>query len=188
MRYSILRFTTFLFISFLATSSLYSQNNKVTWSSFNMGFADVASYNLKVKSVAGQVFVGTVRRENTQVISGFLADTLFRSTVVGVKQVDELPTVFLLRQNYPNPFNPSTVISWQLPVNSWVTLKVYNILGQEVATLVDEIKAAGKYDVQFDGSKLGSGVYFYRLITSERSPKGQAGQGFISIKKLILIK
>lgn len=161
-----------------------------------MGFADAASSNLKVKSVAGQVFVGTVKHENTQVISGFLADTLFRSMLVGVEQVDELPTKFLLEQNYPNPFNPSTVISWQSPVSSWVTLKIYNILGQEVATLVDENKAAGKYDVQFDGSQLSSGVYFYRLTTgdpstgSPSSPQTSSpkGQGFISTKKLMLVK
>jgi hypothetical protein len=155
-----------------------------------MGFGEtaVASYNLKVKSVAGQVFVGTARQENNQVISGFLADTLFRSMVVGVKQGDELPTSFLLEQNYPNPFNPLTIINYQLPVANWVTLKVYNILGQEVATLVDENKAAGKYDVQFDGSQLSSGVYFYRLTTGDHSTSSPNEQSFISTKKLLMIK
>ncbi len=196
MRYLILRFTSFLFFLILSTTFLFSQNNKVNWSSFNMGFAEVASSNLKVKSVAGQVFVGTVRRENTQVISGFLADTLLRSIPVSVEQVDELPTKFLLEQNFPNPFNPSTIIHFQLPVANWVTLKVYNILGQEVATLVDEHKLAGKYNIQFDGSQLSSGVYFYRLTTgdhstgSTNSPQASSpkGQGFISTKKLLLVK
>jgi hypothetical protein len=97
---------------------------------------------------------------------------------VNVKDENNLPDNFLLLQNYPNPFNPTTVISWQSPVSSWVTLKVYNLLGQEVATLVNEKREAGKHRVEFDGSRLPSGVYFYRLVASE----------FVSVKKFILIK
>lgn len=73
------------------------------------------------------------------------------------------PTNFVLEQNYPNPFNPSTVISYQLPMTSYVTLTVYDVIGREVATLVNEMKVAGSYNVQFDASKLASGIYFYRL-------------------------
>lgn len=78
-----------------------------------------------------------------------------------------IPDHMCLYQNYPNPFNPTTVISYQLPVNSHVTLKVYDTIGREVATLVDEVKEAGSYEVKFDAAKLSSGVYFARL-TSER--------------------
>ncbi|MBK9096980.1 MAG: T9SS type A sorting domain-containing protein [bacterium] len=85
---------------------------------------------------------------------------------------------FILSQNYPNPFNPSTTISWQSPVSSWQTLKVYDLLGREVATLVDEYKPAGRYEVKFDASHLTTGVYFYRLWAEE----------FTSTKKLILMK
>ena len=70
---------------------------------------------------------------------------------------------FHLYQNYPNPFNPSTKISWQSPVSSWQTLKVYDVLGNEVASLVDEFKPAGINEVNFDGSKFSSGIYFYQL-------------------------
>ncbi|MEW5798839.1 MAG: GLUG motif-containing protein [Bacteroidota bacterium] len=88
------------------------------------------------------------------------------------------PKVFALKQNYPNPFNPTTVISYQLPVNSHVTLKVYDAIGREVATLVDEVKEPGTYSVQFNGATLSSGIYFYTL---------RAGN-FSTTKKLMLVK
>ena len=91
---------------------------------------------------------------------------------------DLVPTEFVLYQNYPNPFNPNTKISWQSPVGSHQTLKIYNLLGSEVATLVDEYKPAGTYEVEFNAAKYTSGVYFYRL---------QAGS-FAETKKMILIK
>ncbi|MBI5662994.1 MAG: T9SS type A sorting domain-containing protein [Ignavibacterium album] len=85
---------------------------------------------------------------------------------------------FRLSQNYPNPFNPSTKISWQSPVSSWQTLKVYDVLGNEVVTLVDEYKPAGAYTIEFNAQNLSSGIYFYTL---------QAGDYFAG-KKMILIK
>ncbi len=88
------------------------------------------------------------------------------------------PGNYSLEQNYPNPFNPSTIISYQLPVNSKVVLKIYDLLGKEVATLVNKEQLSGSYHVQFDGSKFASGVYFYRI---------EAGS-FVETRKLILIK
>ena len=85
---------------------------------------------------------------------------------------------FELSQNYPNPFNPSTTISWQSPVGSWQTLKVYDVLGNEVATLVNEYRNAGGYEVNFDANRLASGVYYYQL---------KAGN-FIQTKKMIYLK
>ncbi len=72
-------------------------------------------------------------------------------------------TEYGLDQNYPNPFNPTTQITYQVPQQSKVTLRVYNVLGQLVATLVNDIKAKGRYTVTFNGSDLASGVYIYRL-------------------------
>jgi len=92
--------------------------------------------------------------------------------------VTALPKAFALEQNYPNPFNPSTIISYQLPVKSNVELKIYDLLGNEVAALVNEQKEAGSYQVQFDGSKLSSGVYFYKLHA----------KGVALTKKLLLMK
>ncbi|MBK9097732.1 MAG: T9SS type A sorting domain-containing protein [bacterium] len=98
--------------------------------------------------------------------------------IVGVEDEISSPTEFLLLQNYPNPFNPSTIISYQLPVSSDVTLKVYDVLGNEIATLVDEYKPSSRYEVEFDAVSLPSGVYFYQL---------RAGD-FIQTRKMILIK
>ncbi|MDP2362726.1 MAG: T9SS type A sorting domain-containing protein, partial [Ignavibacteria bacterium] len=93
---------------------------------------------------------------------------------------------FILYQNYPNPFNPNTKISWKSSIGSWQTLKVFNVLGNEIATLVDEFKPAGNYEVEFSASggpassikNPASGVYFYQL---------KAGN-FIESKKMILLK
>jgi photosystem II stability/assembly factor-like uncharacterized protein len=93
-------------------------------------------------------------------------------------KLDEVPTEFLLSQNYPNPFNPSTKISWQSPVSSRQVLKVYDVLGNEIAALVDEEKEAGYHSIDFSASELPSGVYFYQL---------KAGD-FIQTKKMLLLK
>jgi CubicO group peptidase (beta-lactamase class C family) len=97
-------------------------------------------------------------------------------------EFNSTPTRFRLEQNYPNPFNPSTVINYQLPFGNNVTLKVYDILGNEVAVLVDEYKPAGEYEVEFGVSsgisKMVSGIYFYQL---------RAGD-FIQTKKMLLVK
>jgi hypothetical protein len=93
---------------------------------------------------------------------------------------DEIINVseFKLNQNYPNPFNPTTTISFTIPSTSNVSLKVFNILGKEVATLVNESKSAGNYSINFNASGLSSGVYFYQLTTDN----------FTSTKKFILMK
>ncbi len=102
------------------------------------------------------------------------------TAVAGRKNV---PTTFVLNQNYPNPFNPSTVIGYQLTAVSEVTLKVYDVLGREVATLVSGMEQAGTHSVRFDGSKFSSGVYFYSIVA-----RGMDGKVFRSTKKLMLLK
>jgi hypothetical protein len=85
---------------------------------------------------------------------------------------------FTLVQNYPNPFNPATVIGYRLPANGWVTLKVYDILGNEITTLVNEEKAAGNYEVVFDAAELSSGIYYYTLKSGS----------FLGTRKMLLLK
>jgi hypothetical protein len=120
----------------------------------------------------------------------------FGYPIVSVEDEKELPTEFSLHQNYPNPFNPSTKIKYTIPtppvssplVKGWteegfVTLKVFNVLGKEVATLVDEEKPAGNYEVEFsshsdEGQNLPSGVYFYQLKTGN----------YLETRKMILLK
>jgi hypothetical protein len=89
-----------------------------------------------------------------------------------------IPNEYILEQNYPNPFNPVTTIKYQIPSEGLVELKVYNVLGEEVAALVNEIKNAGNYIVTFDASSLSSGVYLYEIKAGE----------FKSTKKLLLMK
>ena len=88
------------------------------------------------------------------------------------------PISFNLYQNYPNPFNPTTKISWQSLVSSWQTIKIYDVLGNEVATVVDEYKPVGSYEINFDASHLSSGIYLYML---------QIGD-LVETKKMTLLK
>lgn len=111
----------------------------------------------------------------TELIVDEMAFTFGSTNVSAAKNT---PEVFLLNQNYPNPFNPKTVIGYQLRVNGSVTLKVYDLLGREVATLVNEYRLAGKYEVEFDAAMLTSGVYFYSL---------RAGS-FFDTKKLFVLR
>ncbi len=97
----------------------------------------------------------------------------------GISENNILPDKFLLGQNYPNPFNPKTVINYELRFTSFVSLKVYDVLGNEVANLVDEKKDAGAYEVGFDASNFASGIYFYRL---------EAEGEILDTKRMVLLK
>ena len=114
-----------------------------------------------------------------------LNDAIARTQLVtGVKTASAigLPTHFEVFQNYPNPFNPATEIRYQVPTASWVTLTVYDVLGREVSTLVNEQREPGVYEVLFNGSGIASGVYIYRLQA------GQGRNGFLQTRKMLLVK
>jgi len=102
-----------------------------------------------------------------------------QSNPTGVEQTSsEIPEKFNLEQNYPNPFNPTTTISFSIPSSAFTSLKIYDLLGNEVATLVNEEKPIGSYEVNFNASTPSSGVYLYRLTAGS----------FTEMKKMILLK
>ena len=170
--------TTLAAVAFLLLPIRGPAQSTIPWSAISIGFVVSSSPTTVVKSAVGQTVLGTMQGTNTIIESGFLADTLLRTFVTFVAERGGLPKEYALQQNYPNPFNPTTTIRFELPRASQVSLKVYNVLGQEVVTLVDEEKPAGIYDVQFSAMSLSSGMYLYRL---------RAGD-FVATKRLMLLR
>jgi len=98
---------------------------------------------------------------------------------LGIEQIsNSIPSQFTLYQNYPNPFNPETIINYELRVTSYVQLKIFNVLGEEVTALVNEELRPGTYEVSWDASDYSSGVYYYKLISKE----------YTETRKMVLIK
>jgi hypothetical protein len=93
--------------------------------------------------------------------------------------ISSSPKTFNLLQNYPNPFNPETKITYSIPNSDYVVLKIFNILGQEVRTIVSKFQLAGTYSIRFSAENLTSGIYFYKL---------QVGSQFVDIKKMTVIR
>lgn len=129
----------------------------------------------------GRFIVGSGYNAATGLTEAFLLDTDLFTSIDDELSVN-VPEEFTLLQNFPNPFNPSTIIKFSLPENSMVTLKVYNIVGEEVATLLNEVKDRGIHSVNFDASSavggLSSGIYFYKIVSG----------GFVQTKKMLLLK
>jgi hypothetical protein len=109
-----------------------------------------------------------------------VSDGVFTIDIIsGIEDLNQgIPTEFQLVQNYPNPFNPNTTIKYSIPELSFVTIKVFDVLGNEITTLVNEEKPLGSYEVEFDATRLTSSVYFYQL---------KAGS-FVETKKMLLLK
>jgi hypothetical protein len=134
------------------------------------------SVSFNIRSI--RQYLGSQQMIARQVIlSGTTGD------ISSVKSNISTPGQFILSQNYPNPFNPTTVIEYQLPKDGFVTLKIYNTLGKEIRTLVNENKKAGKYSISFDASKLASSVYFYQLKLN-----GGSNNTYISTMKMLMMK
>ncbi|MCH8019987.1 T9SS type A sorting domain-containing protein [candidate division KSB1 bacterium] len=128
------------------------------------------------------IFIGFREHVDNNAIVGdalFLDLVEVAGLITSISESPELPSEFVLKQNYPNPFNPATRISFSLPQSSKVTLTVHNLLGQVVATLLDEVSySSGSYDVQFDAANLPNGIYFYKI----------AAGSFREVKKMTLLK
>jgi len=150
-----------------------------TWVQLNFTIVSTDAYRtltIAPGSNAISLFANHGNNPNNGVLNSQQLSTPDNAT--DVKTGQELPARFALEQNYPNPFNPTTGIRFQVPGVSNVKLVVYDVLGREVATLVNETKAPGSYEVHFNGSGLASGIYFYRMTTG----------GLTFLKKMLMIK
>ncbi|NOG99401.1 MAG: T9SS type A sorting domain-containing protein [Ignavibacteriae bacterium] len=131
----------------------------------------------KIRSSVGESMIGISANASYKSFFGFLYTQ--QPIITDVKSVNSLiPEIFEMQQNYPNPFNPSTVIEFAVPQESKVLLEVFNILGEKLVTLVNEVKTPGYYKVNFDAGLLSSGFYIYRIQADK----------FIEVKKMILLK
>jgi len=177
-----------------STVKLYYRTGTNTFQSVSMNYDNTLRYNFQipnspVNTVLEFYFIYNETTGGVQVqepASGtykFAYGSLNVSNLTSIKQIPQLPTDFILFQNYPNPFNPATSISYQLPVSGNVRLKVYDVLGREVATLVDAFQQIGNYKVIFNAGQFASGVYLYRL-----SADGNRTGNYSTVKKMILIK
>jgi hypothetical protein len=136
---------------------------------------------------AGRTYQWSVSARDTALTTQSNQTWAFRTrSVVGVDENPaSIPSQFALHQAYPNPFNPTTTIRFDLPVKAYISLNVYNLIGQEVTALVDEVKAAGRHSIHFNAADLPGGVYFYRL---EMRPQDVVGARQVATGKALLIK
>jgi len=197
-----------------AGNNWISQPNGTNYNLFSMHFPDpmigycVGDFGTVIKTTDGgiewfDVSTSSLNRLNsvyfTDVIIGYVVgnySTILKTTNGGITFIEEepnptQPNSFLLSQNYPNPFNPVTKIKYSVPQNvrretGNVSLKIYDVLGREIATLVNEEKPAGEYEVEFNGSVLPSGIYFYQLKAGD--PSTSSGQVYTETRKMVLLK
>jgi hypothetical protein len=145
-------------------------------------FSDATDTLITINNdVNNEVFNFVFSKEPTTLVFDPQVNIILKAantTLVSVEDGEQLPLEFKLEQNYPNPFNPSTTIRFTLPEKEFVTLKIYDVMGDEVAVLLNEEKETGAHSTEFDASRLASGTYFYKL---------QAGNN-IETRKMILLK
>jgi hypothetical protein len=159
---------TFILLCLLFTAQIFSQIVSQQWAArYNgSGNQNDLCYALTLDQ-SGNVYV---TGRSIGVSTGYDYATIKYSDMVGITPISNgIPYGFSLGQNYPNPFNPSTNVNFDLPVSSYVTVKVYNIEGKEVLTPLNEFVAAGSYNLTIDAGKISSGVYFYKLIAGSFS-------------------
>lgn len=162
----------------------YNYGNPVVWPRVNCSYSNSSLLTASIEKLPlGDLNWFSAAKTSwvnnqTKAAEWITAENESQLTLTAVSKDEKLPASFTLSQNYPNPFNPSTVISYSVPKESMVTLKVFNLLGQEVATLVNSNQKAGSYNITFNASKLSTGIYFYSLKAN----------GFTSTKKMMLVK
>ncbi len=148
----------------------FTTNGGTSWSLVQSGVdARFGVYRWKVPAVSSSnCKIKIVNKDNLSLLDSTRSPFSI-GTVNSVDDLSKVPSGFSLDQNFPNPFNPSTIINYSIPESAFVTLKVYNLLGDEVAVLVNRNKQSGNYQVMFNAGKLPSGIYFYRLRASNFS-------------------
>jgi hypothetical protein len=160
----------------LSTQITIAQN-QIPFSAISNGGEETSNTSFSLSSTVGEAFIGRSINASNQKYLGFWF-VYNQSKITSVDDKVVLPTEFKLEQNYPNPFNPSTVIKFGVPERTNVLIKIYDILGSEIITLVNEEMEAGWYKKEFNASAYSTGVYIYRM---------QAGN-FVSTKKMLMIK
>jgi hypothetical protein len=174
----------FVLVLILIPTQFVRSQYQIPYSVIGSGGNLSANSEYTLYSNAGEPFIGHSSNTSHNQYEGFWY-LYYEDVIVTVEDDLTMPATFKLEQNYPNPFNPTTIIKFGVPERSNVVLKIYDILGGEVATLVNEEMDAGWYERSYNAVRLSSGVYIYRLeavSTSEQSEK------FINIKKMLLVK
>lgn len=166
-----------VFVALMIFSNITFAQNQIPISSLNSGGEKTVNTNYTLNSSLGAPFIGKSVSVTNHQYSGFWY--VYKADIGNpVENEETLPIEFKLQQNYPNPFNPSTMIKFSVPERSNVLIKIYDILGGEVVTFVNEEMEVGWYTRVFDASGYSTGVYVYRMQTGN----------YVSTKKMLLIK
>ncbi len=167
-------FATNTYLAALDVGVFITNNNGVSWIELATGLPNTVAIHLDYNLSSNKLRIGTHGRGVYEI-----------NSLTGISNaLNEIAEGYSLEQNYPNPFNPSTNIKYKITERGLVTLKMYNVLGSEIETIVKQVQDAGTYSVTFDGTNLTSGVYYYTInVTS-----GSSGSNFTDTKKLILLK
>jgi hypothetical protein len=172
----------------------HAQNAKIDRWSFNMGQGLPANSGTVLASLVGEPGTGAMRGGNAILTWRYFSDSMSRAVIVAVPAGNgELPLSYELDQNFPNPFNPTTQLGWEMPERGWVSLRIYDLLGRQVATLVEGMEEAGKHTVRFNAASVSSGVYLYRLVVravgGRTSSLSQTRRNdFTAVRKMILLR
>lgn len=174
----IISYQNVLIASVAFNSILVSYDSGINWSSFNEGL------------ISDWTFAGlAIKEPNLWALRDFFGNAYLRplTNITDVEGENNLtPAEFNLEQNFPNPYNSQTTISYSIPNSSLVQIQIFDVLGREVSTLLNEEKAAGNYKINYNAGELTSGVYLYRLQAVD--PEINSGQVFVQTRKMILLK
>ena len=164
------------------STSVFSQN-QIVYHSFNSGFSSSTGNNSILSSTLGQTIFGVSASNGILVFTGYSAFSKGVLSSIKIRS-ENVPVEFALYQNYPNPFNPSTTIRYGLPSPSRVSIRIFNILGQHIAEIVNKEQSEGSYEITWRAD-VASGLYFYRIdAVSMTDPT----QKYSQLKKMILLK